>query len=529
MDSTAEKLHPRIHDVAGLPDNGDLGALVAAINRVQAVIEFNLDGTIIGANDNFLKVLGYEPGDIKGQHHRMFCDPQYVSSFQYRSFWEKLNRGEFDAGEYKRYGKNGREVWINASYNPIIDANGRVVKVVKFATDITAQKLKSAEYEGKIAAISKAMAVIEFNLDGSIISANDNFLAALGYDASDIQGKHHRMFCPPGMAESAEYRAFWEKLNRGEFDAGEYKRVGKGGREIWINASYNPILNADGKPVKVVKFATDVTAIRRMIISIEETAQALSGASSELMATATEMSGTAGRTSAESQQASAAAEQVSNGVHTVATNIEEMVASIKEIGRSTNESSQMARTTLEKATESNMTINKLGASSQEIGDVIKVISSIAQQTNLLALNATIEAARAGEAGKGFAVVANEVKELAKQTARATDDITHKIGAIQADTKNAVAAIAGISNAVEKLNGISGVIAAAVEEQTATTNEISRVVVQSKKGVDAIAGTIRNVSNAATESTVSSNQTLAASKELAQLAEKLTALVKNVKR
>ncbi len=502
---------------------------INAISKAQAMIEFNMDGTIIEANENFLKTLGYELGEIQGKHHRMFCEPKQAESSEYRSFWEKLNRGEFDSGEYKRLGKGGKEIWINASYNPIFSASGKPYKIVKYATNITEQKMKSAEYEGKLVAISKAQAVIEFNLDGTILNANENFLSTLGYEFGEIKGKHHRMFCEPQYADSADYQNFWSKLNRGEFDSGEYKRFGKGGKEIWINASYNPIFNADGKPYKVVKYATDITNIKKMISSIEETATALSGASSELMATATEMSGVASKTSAESQSAYSSAEAVASGVQTVATNMEEMVASIKEIGRSTSESSQMAKATLSKAQESNQTVIKLGASSQEIGNVIKVISSIAQQTNLLALNATIEAARAGEAGKGFAVVANEVKELAKQTAKATDDITHKIGAIQGDTKSAVDAIAGISQAVEKLNGISTVIAAAVEEQTATTNEISRVVLESKKGVEHIANTVRTVSQAAKESTSSSNQTLDASKELAKLAEKLAALVKKAQK
>lgn len=506
----------------------ELSAVLNAIDRVQAVIEFNLDGTIIKANNNFLQGLGYSLSEIQGQHHRMFCDPQYANSLQYKSFWEKLNRGEFDSGEYKRVAKGGREIWINASYNPIFDVNGKPYKVVKFATDVTAQKAKNAEFEGKMIAISKAQAVIEFNLDGTIINANENFLLTTGYSLNEIQNRHHRIFCDPAYANSNEYRLFWEKLNRGEFDSGEYQRFGKGNKEVWINASYNPIMNADGKPYKVVKFATDITQVKQMIVSIEETAAALSSASAELTATASEMSNTAEKTSKESHTASLAAADVSTGVQTVATNVEEMVASIKEIGRSTTESSQMAKMTMEKAQESNATVTKLGKSSQEIGDVIKVISSIAQQTNLLALNATIEAARAGEAGKGFAVVANEVKELAKQTAKATDDITHKIGAIQTDTNSAIDAIAGISQAVEKLNGISGVIAAAVEEQTATTNEISRVVVQSKKGVEGIAETIRTVSLAASESTTSSGQTLAASTDLAKLAEKLDALVKKTK-
>lgn len=498
--------------------------LITALNRVQALIEFKPDGTVITANNNFLSVIGYDLSEIQGKHHRMFCEPSFANSPEYREFWAKLNRGEFDAREYKRIAKGGKEVWINASYNPIMDANGKVMKVVKFASDITQQKAHSLEVAAKLEAISKAQAIIEFNLDGTIITANKNFLSTVGYELGEIQGKHHRMFCEPSYANTSDYRAFWEKLNRGEFEAAEYMRLGKGGKEIWINASYNPIMDTSGRPFKVVKFATDITAQKKMIHSVEETARALASSSQELTTTATEMSGIAAQTNKESIVAAAAAEEVAAGVQTVATNIEEMVASIKEISRSTLESSEMSKTTLQRAQQTNESITKLGASSQEIGDVIKVISSIAQQTNLLALNATIEAARAGDAGRGFAVVANEVKELAKQTAKATHEITNKIGAIQKDTQSAVEAIGGISQAVEKLNSISSVIAAAVEEQTATSNEVSRVVIESRKGVESIAATIKNVSQASTSSTAASEQTLAASKDLSRLAEKLNSLV-----
>lgn len=508
---------------------------INAISKSQAMIEFNLDGTIITANENFLKTLGYDLRELQGKHHRMFCDSKYTDSMDYRMFWDKLNRGEFDAGEYRRFGKGGREVWIQASYNPIFDSSGKVFKVVKFATEITQQKIKNAIYEGKVNAISKAQAMIEFNTDGTVINANENFLKTLGYSLDEIKGKHHRIFCEPSYTSSSDYRSFWDKLNRGEFDAGQYKRVGKAGNEIWIQASYNPIFDSEGRVIMVVKFATDITAEKKKVVEfeghvtlLEETANNLASAASELTATATQMTGTAKKTNEESLSALKSSEDVANGVQTVATNTEEMVASIKEISRSANESAEMSKLTSVKAQETNATVTQLGTSSQEIGEVIKVISSIAQQTNLLALNATIEAARAGDAGKGFAVVANEVKELAKQTAKATEDITNKIGAIQKDSQKAVEAIGGIAQSIDKLNGISGTIAAAVEEQTATTNEVSRVVQQASKSVQGISGNIRLVSSAAEEGTVSAGQTLDASTGLMNLAEKLKEVVKKVK-
>lgn len=648
--STALKVKNGVHSIA----NGhkahaadDSEAMVAAINRSQAVIEFAMDGKILSANGNFLKVMGYEMADIQGRSHSLFCDEEYAQSAEYKQLWDKLNRGEFESGEYKLFGKNGKEIWIVASYNPVMGSDGKPVKVIKLATDITesrselkvrtdimnltsivseanlrgdimtinekfiqVSKYSKEELIGKphnttrhpdmpkevfremwatigrgkifrgvvknrakdgtpyyvdaviapilgengkpkkylgvryditemeierqnmrgiIRAIDASYAYIEFDTNGNVISANKNFQNAMGYSEDEVKGKHHRTFCDPSYAASADYNQFWVDLKGGKPQSGIFKRFTRSGKEMFLQAVYSPVTDETGRVVKVVKIATDVTDQQNMITSIQETATTLASASAELTATATEMSDTASKTSRESLSAASAAEQVSSGVQTVATNIEEMVASIKEIGLSTSESARMAKTTLAKAQESNAIVSKLGASSQEIGNVIKVINSIAQQTNLLALNATIEAARAGEAGKGFAVVANEVKELAKQTAKATDDIAHKVGAIQADTQGAVEAIAGISQAVDKLNGLSGVIATAVEEQTATTNEISRVVVESKKGVESIASTVKVVSMAANASSASSSQTLGASKELAQLAEKLSAVVSRVKR
>ena len=241
-------------------NSADAVAQAAAISKSQAVIEFNMDGTIITANQNFLDTLGYRLEEIQGKHHSMFVSPEMRDSAEYRGFWVNLNRGEFQAAEYKRIAKGGREIWIQASYNPIFDRSGKPCKIIKFATDITAQKIRSMEDAGKISAIGRAQAVIEFNLDGTIITANDNFLGALGYSLAEIQGKHHSMFVAPAERDSNTYREFWARLNRGEFQSGEFKRFGKGGKEVWILASYNPILDDTGKPFKVVKFASDVSA-----------------------------------------------------------------------------------------------------------------------------------------------------------------------------------------------------------------------------------------------------------------------------
>lgn len=508
----------------------DMEGKLEAISKTQAVIEFSLDGTIITANDNFLSTLDYTLKEIQGQHHSMFVDESYRHSPEYRSFWDKLGRGHPDTGEFKRLARGGREIWILGSYNPIFDINNKPCKIVKFATEVTKDKLKNADYEGQLAAIGKAQAVIEFNLDGTIITANANFLSVLGYSLAEIQGKHHSMFVEPAYRQSTEYKLFWERLNRGEYDAAKYKRLGRDGKEVWIQASYNPILDLNGKPFKVVKYATDITEeVKRMNVvnELSEAANMLASAAAELSASANQMVGNSQQTTEQARDAARSADEVSRGVSTVATNTEEMQASIKEIARNTNEVSKMANATKSEAQVTNNTIQKLGVSSQEVGNVIKVISSIAQQTNLLALNATIEAARAGDAGRGFAVVANEVKELSKQTAKATDEITRKIGAIQNDSIEAVKAIVGIGSSIEKLNTIAGSIAASVEEQSSTTAEVARVVRESNTGVQGIANNIKTVSAAASQTSSGANQILEAATGLQDLALRLSNIVKRI--
>ena len=550
-------------------ENADYKGKIDAISKSQGVIEFNMDGTVITANENFLNVLGYTLDEAIGVHHREFCEKSYAQSNEYRQFWEKLNRGEFNEGEYKRIGKGGKEVYIQATYNPIFDPNGKPFKVVKFATDITGQSLENADYKGKIDAISKSQGVIEFNMDGTVITANENFLNVLGYTLDEAIGVHHREFCEKSYAQSNEYRQFWEKLNRGEFNEGEYKRIGKGGKEVYIQATYNPILDPNGKPFKVVKFATDitekirkvntilevvdavsqgdltpevtvtgsddlgkigdglsklVTSLHQNISTLSNNTQALSASSEELAANGQQMAGSAEETSAQADTISAASEQVNQNIQTVATGSEEMSASIQEIASNATQATKITSDAVQLAESTNKTVTQLGVSSAEVGQVVKVITSIAEQTNLLALNATIEAARAGEAGKGFAVVANEVKELANQTAKATDEISNKISAIQTDTQSAVTAIGEISTVIGRINDISNTIASAVEEQSATTNEISRNVSEASKGSQEITQNISGVATAAKDTTEGASANQKAAEELAEIATTLQKMV-----
>jgi methyl-accepting chemotaxis protein len=387
-------------------------AQVEAISKSQAVIEFNPDGTIVTANENFLKTLGYSLGEIQGKHHSMFVEPAMRESAAYREFWAKLNRGEFQAAEYKRIGKGGKEVWIQASYNPMLDRNGKVYKVIKFATDITAKKLGGMEDAGMIAAIGRAQAVIAFNLDGTIITANENFLKTLGYSLGEIQGKHHSMFVEPATRDSAAYREFWASLNRGEYQSAEYKRIGKGGREIWIQASYNPILDLNGKPFKVVKYATDTTA---QVIARKKS------------------------------------DSVRGMMETVAAGAEELNASVREISETMNKSRKTASEAVVRVDSADQQAQRLSAASESMGGIVELIGNITGQINLLALNATIESARAGEAGRGFAVVASEVKNLANQAKQATDKIWQEIGNLNGISADVVSALTAIKQSIQEVS------------------------------------------------------------------------------
>jgi methyl-accepting chemotaxis protein len=421
-DITAAKTH-------SLEEAGKL----TAIGRAQAVIEFAMDGTILTANDNFLSAMGYSLAEIKGKHHSMFVEPSVRDSRDYREFWARLNRGEYFPGEFKRIGKGGKEIWILASYNPILDGRGKPFKVVKYATDVTAQKLTTADISGQIDAIRKSQAVIEFGIDGTILDANDNFLHALGYTLAEIKGRHHSMFVEPHERESAAYRAFWAALGRGDYQAGEYKRIGKGGREVWIQASYNPILDLNGRPFKVVKYATDTT--RQVLTRLGN-------------------------------------ERVRAMMESVAAGAEELNASVREISEAMTKSRDTAMNAVGEVDAADSQANQLNNAAQAMSGIVELINHITGQINLLALNATIESARAGEAGRGFAVVAAEVKNLANQAKQATDKIGAEIGNLTGISGDVVGALGKIKTAIQNVSEYVSSTAAAVEEQSTVTSEMS---------------------------------------------------------
>ena len=485
----------------------ELTAKLEALSKSQAIIEFNIDGVILAANPNFLNAMGYRLEEIQGKHHSMFMDPEQRERPEYRQFWEALHRGEFQAGEFQRIAKGGRPVWIQASYNPLLDRGGKPYKIVKFATDITEQKLKGADYEGQIAAIQKSQAVIEFNLDGTVITANQNFLTTLGYRLEEIQGKHHGMFVTPEYRNSAEYREFWETLRRGSYQAAEYQRVAKGGKAIWIQASYNPIRGADGKLVKVVKFATDTTAQVEDRIRRGEVQKSIDADLGHITAAVTS-------TSERVTSAASASTQTSSNMQAVASGAEELAASVGEISRQASDALNISLQAVKQANETSTIVSGLATSAQKIGDVVKLINNIAEQTNLLALNATIEAARAGEAGRGFAVVASEVKSLATQTAKATDEISSQIAEVQGTTTSAVTVIEAISQTISRINEISAAIAASVEEQASVTQSISSNMQVAAKGVSDINASMNDIAEATRSVDESTRKVREASRSLA---------------
>ena len=531
-------------------------SVLAALDKSLAIIEFDPTGKILRANANFLGALGYSAAEIAGQHHRMFVEPAYASSGDYAAFWTKLGRGEFDTAEYKRIGKGGREIWIQATYNPVLDAKGKVVKVVKFATDITETKMKSAEAAGKLDAISRAQAVIEFTVDGEILTANENFLTTLGYHLSEIKGRHHRMFVDQAEAQSAAYVEFWVRLQRGEFVAQEFKRIGKGGREVWIQASYNPIFDPDGRVMKVVKFATDITGRVHAVTEIgnglgriadgdltceiaEPFIPALDRLRLDFNNSVSTLRDALQKVGDNASSIDAAAGEVSSAANDLAKRTEQQAASVEEMAAALNETTATVVSSAQRAEEAGnlvaraknsaeksgsvvkravSTMGEIERSSREIASITDMMDEIAFQTNLLALNAGVEAARAGDAGKGFAVVAQEVRALAQRSGEAAKQIKELISKSTQEVKTGVAlvgetgtALDTIINDVEAVNQNILAIVEASREQSTALGEINTAVGSIDQGTQQNAAMVE--------------QTSAASINLAAQADELNSLLR----
>ena len=505
-------------------NNENDNAQINGANENFAIISFQTNGTIISANRNFLDTLGYKSSEVVGQHHKIFCDKQYISTTEYEIFWDDLRKGISKIDEFKRIKKDGSSVWIQASYTPIKNKNGKVTRVIKFAQDITDRKLQTSGFKAQLNAIGKSNAVIEFDMTGTILNANDNFLNTLGYTENEIIGKKHNMFCESSYKNSDEYREFWKKLNRGEFDSGEYLRVGKNNKEVWIQASYNPIMDIDGTPYKVVKYAQDISAKKKIAFAVENTSKELTISAQDLYKRAESLSNSASQTSAESEEASTSVEEISQGSNNISEKLSLMLNSVDSISKFAKSAKNITKEAQSKSKVTTVAIDKLRDESSKISETVEVITQIAFQTNILSLNAAVEAATAGEAGKGFAVVAQEVRNLASRSDESAKKITDAIEFIQKLVKQSQDSIISINATIENMSNISTDIVTSIKEQGTISRDVSMIMNESQIGINNIAETIQNVANNATKSGVEANHTLEASKNLNELSENLSSVL-----
>lgn len=413
---------------------------VAALDRAQAVIEFNLDGTVLDANANFLRLFGYQRDEVLGKHHSLFVDPAEHDSRGYADFWRRLRGGMHEEGLFRRLTSDGREVWIQGSYSPVLDWRGRPRTVIKHATDVTAQRLQYADMEGQLRAIDRAQAVISFDLDGMVLDANDNMLSALGYARDEVLGKHHSMFVAPEEREGDAYRQFWEQLRKGEYNSALFRRMRKDGSDVWIQATYNPIMDMAGRPFKVVKYATDVTAQTH---------------ASQFL-----------RTSLES---------LTNTVPAIASDAQ----STHDL---TNQASASADAGSTRMIELVQAINGINDQARNMEEIVGLLNSIAFQTNLLSLNAAVEAAHAGDSGRGFGVVAQEVRALAMRSAQSAREIgalirhvTDALSACTSSAQQAGEAMQAIQQVTDQVTARVRHIANSADAQTNSLRQVSQTL------------------------------------------------------
>ncbi|MCJ2089375.1 PAS domain-containing methyl-accepting chemotaxis protein [Methylobacterium sp. E-005] len=480
---------------------------VSALDRTMGRIEFDLAGHVTDANAIFLDLVGYTLAEVRGRHHSLFVPEAERLSPDYAAFWDRLRAGQPKIQEFARQTKDGRIVWVKGSYNPILDRSGKATKVVKIATDVTEERARNALYAGQIAAINRSQAMICFALDGTITDANANFLSTMGYTLDEIRGRHHRMFISPTDAASPDYAAFWAALAAGQYQAGEFQRIGKGGRVVWIFGAYNPILDAEGRPCAVVKFATDVT---QQVEDRQRRATGQRAIDGDIAAIRDSMS----RVVQQADETAEASNQTARNVQAVAAGSEEFAASIEELSRHALMAKSSVDQVVTRAEEAGAIVVGLTGAADRIGAAVNLIRSIADQTNLLVLNATIEAARAGAAGKGFAVVAAEVKALAEQTARATGEIGSQIAAVQAETSKAVSAIDGIGSTIEQLSAITLSVSSAVTEQAAVTRDLTENMQSAAHSVDTARAAMADIATAAAQVDASVRKVSEAARALA---------------